>query len=44
MKIYAFMLKKTEGESEAYKMIRHSYDISSKELIIPLTEYIRSNS
>lgn len=42
MSIYRKMVKKTEGESETYKMIENSYDFTSKESILPLIEYCKS--
>lgn len=42
MAVFRKMLKKTEGESEAYKMVQHSYDHASKEFILPLVEYYNS--
>lgn len=41
MKMFRKMLKKTQGESEAYNMVSHSFDCSSKEQIKPLLEYAR---
>lgn len=42
MAMFRTVLKKAEGEnSEAYKMVQHSYDFSSKEFIKPLVEYCR---
>lgn len=41
MAVFRFMLKKTQGdESEAYKMVQKSYDISSEKYILPLIEYL----
>lgn len=42
MKGFRSMLKKTEGESEAYKMVQSSYDASSREQIAPLIAYLNS--
>lgn len=42
MAAFRKMLKKTEGEdSEMYRMVQQSYDYSSKDAILPLTEYCK---
>ncbi|MGF7143161.1 menaquinone-dependent protoporphyrinogen IX oxidase [Anaerotaenia torta] len=42
MALFRKMLKKTEGEdSEAYRMVQQSYDYSSKDAILLLTEYCK---
>lgn len=41
MAMFRKMLKKTQGESEAYKMVQHSYDHASKDTILPLVEYCK---
>ncbi len=42
MSVFCKMIKKKEGaDSEMYRMISHSYDISDQMLIAPLVEYCR---
>lgn len=41
MAVFRSMLKKTEGESEMYKMIQSSCDCSSKESVLPLINYCK---
>lgn len=43
MAFFRFMLKKTEGKSEAYKMVQNSYDYATKDSIKPLVEYCKKN-
>ncbi|WP_281550077.1 flavodoxin domain-containing protein [Murimonas intestini] len=42
MSLFRKMLKKSGGESEAYRMVSHSFDCSSKEQTEPLLEYARA--
>ena len=42
MVVFRTMMKKSEGkDSEAYRMIQSSYDITDKELIKPLIQSIK---
>lgn len=44
MSMFRKMMKKMKGEdSEMYQMLCHSYDISSKELLTPLIQYLREH-
>ncbi len=40
MRVFRAMLKRTEGESQAYDMVRASFDQSSREQIRPLLRYV----
>lgn len=41
MKMFRSMLKKTQGQEEAYRMIQSSFDVCSKAAIQPLVEECR---
>lgn len=44
MTVFRTMIKRTEGESETWKMLQHSYDFSSKKFIRPLVDYCRKET
>ena len=44
MAMFRSLMKKKEGEdSEAYRAVSASYDISSKEYLKPLLQYLKEN-
>lgn len=43
MAMFRKILKKSEGESEAYKMLQQSYDYTKKEAVYPLLEYCKKD-
>ena len=43
MSAFRAMLKKTEGDSEAYRMVQRSFDCASKDAILPLVEFCRES-
>ena len=45
MKVFSAMVKKQEGEdSEMYRMVCSSYDLTDRSRISPLVEYVRALS
>ena len=43
MSAFRAMLKKTEGDSEAYRMVQRSFDCASKDAILPLVEFCQES-